>query len=539
MGTAAIQLPPKDAVPAGVLFQYRIFCEGFGRLARCGYAAAMITIDYKWNLRDDSSQDEWSAVHRRSGQRLVKLAERNGGLFVNVGQGFAAQNHLLAAEYCDEMKKLEDCVEHRPFAEVKRVLEEDLQRPLSDVFERFDEIPIAAASLAQVHKAVLKAIPPPPISGGSNRAEGTGRESAVVAVKVQYIDVQDRFHGDMFTMQSMLKIIGHCFPGFNFGPLMHRAEDILIAELDFRKEAENQRRAGKEFHLHFGNRVAVPPLIERISTPRVLVTEFVNGVKVTDTAAIERLGLSVAEVAALVVDAYAYQMFVTGFLHADPHPGNMLVQALPGGSKWPWSRTRPAQLVVLDHGLYTHISDDNRLRLAAIWTAIVTRNTPELKKLCAELGIPNYYVFASTFLQFPYDFFHPQKKTATTNEVHLTRQLAMNHMEETTAVLESLPKEYVLVLRNLTTVRSVSKMLGNPVSRTGRMLSYSSAVSLEHAAAHGGGNGLLHKVAGVLWLWRLRLEHYWSEWSQGAALAYASWRHPELVAVLDSMTQLG
>lgn len=501
-GTVVNFVPAREDLPSAAL-KYRVLCEGLFRMARCGYVGVGIVRDYKSSgLDDDSSQEEWDIVHTRSAQKLVELAETNGALYVKCGQGFAQMNHLLPRAYCKVMASLEDSVSFRPISEIKAVLERELGAKLDDVFQSFNELPLAAASLAQVHKATLRE---------------TGQE---VAVKVQYIDVADRFDGDMFTIRTCLKICGWLFPGYDFGALMMKGDRTLRAELDFVNEAKNSERCRAEMHVRFGSRVTTPVTIWPYTTAKVLVTEYIHGVKMTDAAGIRRLGLSVDDAATTFVEAMAHQAFHTGFVHADPHAGNVFVRPVPGSP-------RSAQIVLLDHGLYTQLTSKDVTWLASVWTAATERDDFRLQQMCVDAGVDAglYKILAALFLQFPYESFNPFKIRASPEELERMRNDAHRQMAKYTDLLEALPIEYGLVLRNINAVRSVVKELGNPVRRTAIMLRHSVIRSDQH-------------VSWIVLQWtllRLRVTELYND----MLLSFARWKAPELMGAAEDLFTLG
>jgi aarF domain-containing kinase len=506
-GTAAVVAVPLDVVPPP-LMPYRVLCEGVGRLCRCVKAGTVIAADYKWSLHgaDLDDQEVWNTIHSRSAHRLVALAETNGALYVKWGQGFAAMNHLLPPQYCRVMEKLQDAVLFRPLSEVVAVVEQDLGRPIADVFAEFDEAPLAAASLAQVHRAVVK------------------DSGAEVAVKVQYIDVRHRFRGDMETINLMLKIGGGIFPGFDFGTIVQRTEGIMFAELDFDNEARNCQRCGEDMQREFGSAIVTPSIHWEVTTSRVMVTDFIRGVRVSDAAGIKALGLSTVDVGQLFADAWAYQIFDTGFIHADPHPGNSFVRRNP-------DKPSQAQLVILDHGLYTSVDADQRAILAKLWTGAAAHDTPLLKAGCRDLGIDesSYALLGSMFLCFPYEAFNPFARRCTADDIEKQRNLVVDHMSGITDLLDHMPAEFALVLRNINTARATFKNLGNPVSRTGRMLRYSLRRHQQCDAAAGG----------VIALWAALLRLWAQETYNVLLMRFARWADPEAMKVVDDLFALG
>jgi len=494
---------PRETLPAPLL-RYRVTCEGLWRMGRCAVVGAQIAYAYKASpLDNDTPQAEWDVMHEWAAGRLVELAEANGAMYVKAGQGFSQMSHLLPRTYCRVMRSLEDCVAFRPISEIYAVIERDLGKSVDELFESFDEQPLAAASLAQVHRARLR---------------GCGRE---VAVKVQYIDVADRFDGDLFAIRTCLKVCGVLFPGYDWGPLVQRSDHTLRAELDFAAEARNADRCGVEMRARFGDAVTTPTVVHELSTPRVMMTDFIKGCKITDRAGIEAMGLSVTAAAEQFVEAMAYQIFRTGFVHADPHGGNVFVRPRPGKPSQP-------QVVLLDHGLYTTLTEADTKLLSTVYTAAVRREDDRLKACCEQMGVDAnvFNVLASMFLFFPYDVFSPFKFRASEEELHRMRYEAAKEMNKYTELLNVMPIEYGLVLRNMNTVRAVVKDLGNPVRRSAIMLRYSIVTSDAHLSWFAMQWTLL-KLAAL-------------EWYNGMLLAFARWQDPALFeAAEDSMLTLG
>ena len=215
-----------------------------------------------------------------------------------------------------------------PFADVRATVEEDLRAPLASTFRTFDPTPIAAASLAQVHRAVT--------------ADGTP-----VAVKVQHRGLREACAADIATVAALVAAGHFFFPDFDVSWLVAEIKANLPREMDFRLEAANADRCAANLEAPASSvrgRVVVPHSHPPLPpTPRVHVMEWIDGVPAADPQALATIGAAPRTVATLIARAFSEMIFIHGFVHADPHPGNLLVRRGPDGR---------AQLVLLDHGLY-------------------------------------------------------------------------------------------------------------------------------------------------------------------------------------------
>ena len=353
-----------------------------------GYKA--ITLAEK-RLRIKDAAERRSRHHTASARDLYDLAIRRQGLLIKFGQIVGSRPDLIPDEYIAVLSRLQDQVPPRPFAVIKRRIERQLERPLADVFAEFEEEPIAAASLAQVHCARLKR--PASLSGLGPRATASGQlgpratekerlgapatedggwDGRTVAVKVQYPGIQSIVENDLRNIRFLLRILSRFERNLDFTPLIEEISHNVPLELDFINEGHNAEMIAR----NFGTRddIIVPKIVWEYSTRRVLVMEYLEGVKITDLAGLERAGIDTQAVAQLVIDAYCEQLYLHGMFHADPHPGNLFVQPGP-------------KLIMLDFGLCRQLDDKFRLGYARLVNAMLTWNVADMVRAFLDLGV--------------------------------------------------------------------------------------------------------------------------------------------------------
>jgi aarF domain-containing kinase len=282
----------------------------------------------------------WDELHERNAERLLAMCVANGGLYVKLGQHLAQLDYIVPKAYTCALSRLFQHTKPSCIEDVIRVIEEDTGHPLGQSFAQFLPEPFASASLAQVHVAY---------------EHGTGRK---LAVKVQHARLREACASDIAAVRLAVDAAGWLFPGdFRLRWVVDELAPHLPLELDFANEAQNLRRCAAFLResRDLQSRVALPEIVQHLSSSRVLTMTFEDGCSVTDTDALRRMHLSPAAVANLLSETFCSLIFDGGFCHCDPHPGNVLVRPRAGHPESP-------QLVLLDHGLY---------RYARVWFGCV------------------------------------------------------------------------------------------------------------------------------------------------------------------------
>ena len=419
--------------------------EGFYRFGSTVYCAARVVLDFKLEKykHPETPTRLRKELHQRSADRILGLCKQHGGILIKAGQYIGTMNHVLPTEYTSTLSQLQDSAPTVPFERIKPVLLESLNvSDLGEVFETFNEKPTAAASLAQVHYAVTN--------------EKFGKREC--AIKVQYPGLSRQVRGDLFSLKVITDVVGYLFPDYAYGWMLPEFKKVAEEELDFNQEAKNGMRTKKSMEMY--ENVYVPTVYNDLTSRRVLGMEWIHGARVTDNEAISRFGFSSPKIAETVFKIFGDMIFVNGHVHCDPHPGNLMVRPNPKDSS-------NFQVVILDHGMYRELSKDFRIAYCNLWKAMVTGDNALGRSCVQSMGMKeDYYDILSLILTFrpPSSGSDSQKKLGERMSKEERRKLREKFkgttMGDVNKFMESLPRDFLFVLRSTNIVRSLNKDLG-------------------------------------------------------------------------------
>ncbi|MFO1501244.1 MAG: AarF/UbiB family protein [Verrucomicrobiota bacterium] len=283
-------------------------------------------------------------------QELAHDLEAMGPTFIKLGQILSSRPDLLPEPYLKALARLQDDVQPFPYEDVERIIQSELGIRISKAFLEFDPVPIAAASLAQVHRARLR-----------NRRE--------VVVKVQRPDVRKQIADDIEVLDEIVSLLEqHTAFGkrYQVAKIFGEFRRVLIQELDYQREAATMLQMRES--LRAFDHLRIPEPIPDYTTRTVLTMDYVRGVKITDLSPIIRTELDGAKLADELFRAYLKQVLVDGVFHADPHPGNVLL-------------TEDNRVALLDLGMIGRISPEMQVRLLKLLLAVAEGRSDEAATL--------------------------------------------------------------------------------------------------------------------------------------------------------------
>ncbi|ORY12239.1 ABC1 family-domain-containing protein [Clohesyomyces aquaticus] len=399
--------------------------------------------DYRKTLQRDNEEDYESllrACHLRCAKRTLVTLEKNGSIFIKLGQHLSSLNYLLPSEWCDTFIPLQDKCPVSSYDSIEAMVLKDTSHRLSEYFSEFEELPIGAASLAQVHRAVIK---------------GTGQR---VAVKVQHPTLDEWAKLDLALTRFSFETLKRWFPEYDLTWLSEEMEVSLPQELDFYREGQNAIRARNYFEEVHDAPVIIPQVLW--ARRRILVMEYVSGHRPDDLDYMDSHGIDRDEVSAALARVFNEMIFGTNApLHCDPHGGNIAVRHNP-------SRRGKGNfdIILYDHGLYRDIPLELRRSYAKLWLAVLDADEPRMKKYAYEvagIGDEHFPLFASAITGRDYSVVKENvaRPRSQQEKENITDALGDGMIAELVQLLGQVPRVILLILKTNDLTRSLDENL--------------------------------------------------------------------------------
>lgn len=373
-----------------------------------------------------SKSDREKMVRLTAPQRLRLVLEELGPTFIKLGQILSTRPDLLPEDYINQLSKLQDLAPSVPFREIRREIEDEFETTLGDIFSRIDETPLAAASIAQVHRATLK-------------------DGSSVAVKVRRPGIRRIIETDLDILNTLAQLIDKHLPSLAiYDPcgIAREFRQTLTREMDFRREGMTIERFAENFK--GDETVMVPQVHWDYTCARVLVLDYVDGIKVSDLDKLTALGYDLKQIARNGSNALIRQVLEFGLFHADPHPGNIFI--LPGH-----------RICFVDYGMVGHLLEEQKNQLLDLLDAIVEKDPEPIISMLVysgdlsdEVNLKNLKRDISDFIEHFYEL--------PLQQIHVG-QLMFQFLELQSRYRIRFPVDLTLLAKSLVTIEGLGRRL--------------------------------------------------------------------------------
>ena len=392
----------------------------FKRLWQTLIPIFLYIISVGWDKLTGQLKKESKARFRA--KQLTNLLVELGPAFVKAGQALSTRPDIIPVILLEELSELQDQLPGFDGNKAMELIEEDLNKKINEIFLTIDKDPISAASLGQVHKAVLK-------------------NKEIVAVKVQRPGLREQITLDLYIVRNIANWLKNNI-GFIRSDLVALIDELgkrVFEEMDYLNEAENAEKF-RNLHLH-NSKIAVPKIYKETTSRRVLTMEWIDGTKLTNLEGVKNLGIDPDKMIEIGVQCSLEQLLEHGFFHADPHPGNLL--ALKDG-----------RLCYLDFGMMSEVSRSSRSGLIQAVVHLVNKNFDKLSQDFVKLGFLSKEVNLEPIVPAFQDVF------VNAVELGVSKMDFKSVTDDMSGVMYKfpfqLPPYYALIIRSLLTLEGIA-----------------------------------------------------------------------------------
>ncbi|KAI9369109.1 ABC1 family-domain-containing protein [Aspergillus egyptiacus] len=415
------------------------------RTGRVVGTLAVCINDYRVTLKQETASPEERkeiihACHKRCAERTLGVLEKNGSIFIKLGQHLSSMGYLLPLEWTTTFIPLQDKCPVSSIESIEEMFVADTGNRIDEIFESFNPTPIGAASLAQVHVGVLK---------------GTGQK---VAVKVQHPALAEWAPLDLALTRFTFSTLKRFFPEYDLEWLSNEMDLSLPQELDFRMEAQNAERASEHFKKHSDAPLVIPKVLS--AQKRILVMEFLSGHRPDDLEFLDSNGINRDEVSAALSHIFNEMIFGDNApLHCDPHGGNIAIRKNPNRSRHNFD------IILYDHGLYRDIPREMRRNYAKLWLSVIEADEPRMREYSRKVaGVTDeqFPLFASAITGRDYTVLANKDITSTRTDAereNISGSLAEGMLQQLVELLGQVPRIMLLILKTNDLTRSLDENL--------------------------------------------------------------------------------
>lgn len=371
-------------------------------------------------------QQDYNQLHEIAAESLLNLLMTNKGLYIKIGQAIANQGSLFPPAYQKRFARLYDDAPIEPWSQVDKTLKKNLGPNYEqDHFISIDHNPIASASIAQVHKGILKNGQP-------------------VALKVQHHYIEKQLVVDLFIYRLMSRVYEKVFdlPMSFFTSYISKQ---LSTETDFINEMKNSEKLFELMQNESDLDIYIPQVFSQFTTKQILIAEWIDGVSLVDKQLLIDSGFDVNSMITKYLQLLGRQTFKYGFVHADPHPGNLKIRF----------KNNRQQLVLLDHGLYVTLDPKFKKEYAELWEYIFLLNNKGIETIARDWGINSVDLFASSVLLRPVNI---------NGKIDEDRDIS-RFLKDFLSDESKFPLQLLFLGRNMRMMQNLNQSYGSPVNR--------------------------------------------------------------------------
>ncbi|CCF59985.1 hypothetical protein KAFR_0I02050 [Kazachstania africana CBS 2517] len=391
---------------------------------------------------------ELNKTHKRCALITLHALERNGGVFIKLGQHIGAMSYMLPKQWTETMTPLQDKCPESKFEDINQMFIDDLGVGINQLFSQFNKVPIGVASLAQVYTGEMR---------------NSGEK---VAIKCQHPELKEFVPLDVWLTKTVFSLLNVVFPEYPLKWLSDELQSSIYNELDFRQEAKNAKRTS-EYFKDFTKLTAlrIPRVIR--SDSRILIMEYIGGKRLDDLNYMDSHGISRSEVSSCLSHIFNNMIFTPGVgLHCDPHGGNLAIRRCEKTKERPYN----FEIILYDHGLYRYPETQMRRDYAKFWLALLDQDEVSMRKYAkkfAKITDKQFPLFAAAVTGRSIDIalHYDISKRRGQDEV---RTMTMGLLEGTFLsdimnILSRIPRIVLLILKTNDLTRFLDETLDNPL----------------------------------------------------------------------------
>lgn len=397
-----------------------------------------IAISYLWLylVSKFKGSTYWSVqikeLNRKNAERVRAVMLELQGLFIKFGQLISTLSNILPEEFRTPLEDLQDKVPTNQYELMALAIQKELGKRPEELFTSFDTQPIAAASIGQVHRAKL----------GDKE----------VVVKIQHPKIDELVTVDLAIIKKIINLVARFMKIKGIEHLYQQIEQMILEELDYEQEAKSmieiKQNLGQE------SKIYIPSVYQEFSSKKVLTIEYCAGVKISNIQQLKTWGLDLKSLTELLIEVYCKMILEDGFYHADPHPGNLLVN-------------EQGQLILLDFGAVARLSKDMKEGIPKLIECIIKQDTEEMVKILRKLGFiahgDDTTKIAETLIDSVQNFVRNELQLENLNIQNITpeqfqKAFQLINIKEMTKIMQ-IPKDWVLLNRAVVLVSGVAFLL--------------------------------------------------------------------------------